>query len=338
MTPSVSGQFSVPTPAAPIEVRGLSKTFGTTDVVDDLSFDVPAGSVTVLLGPVGAGKTTILEIVLGLTTPTSGSATVAGSSIRALRSPARTVGAVLDSAGTHPRRTALDHLQIYATAIGMPPGRARHVLAMVGLASAGAHRSATFSPGMHRRLALATAMLGDPDILVLDEPTHGLDHVELTWLRRFLRTFADSGRTVLISSRAPREVDTIVDNVVMISAGTLVYQGSMNDLRRSRHSRLLVACSNPPLLATALAARGIVDAVATPDGRLAIGGTDVNGLLPVAAAAGVTIFEITDEKADLEHLFLTMTTGQHSRVPERPRTPDTGYFGPAAYGPSGGRR
>lgn len=214
---------------------------------------------------------------------------------------------------------------------------------MVGLRSVGVHKTGTFSLGMRQRLILATAMLGDPEILVLDEPANGLDPEGMAWLRQFLQTFAGSGRTVLISSHALREVEATVDSVVIVSAGSLVYQGTMDELRRSQRSRLLVSCSNPALLATALAARGIIDAQITQDGRLAVGGTDTSVLPPVASAAGVTIFGVATEGADLEQLFLAMTTPQYA-VPQvgyhRPPGPGSGpgYYGPAAYGPSGGHR
>ncbi|CAN5225859.1 ABC transporter ATP-binding protein [soil metagenome] len=332
------GSFS-----APIEIRGLTKTFKAARAVNDLSFDVQAGSITGFLGPNGSGKTTTLRMLLGLVSPTSGSATINGTPMRLLPNPARTVGAVLDVGSLHPKRTALGHLEIYAAAIGMPTQRAAQVLDMVGLRSVGAHKTGTFSLGMRQRLILATAMLGDPEILVLDEPANGLDPEGMAWLRQFLQTFAGSGRTGLISSHALREVEATVDSVVIVSAGSLVYQGTMDELRRSQRSRLLVSCSNPALLATALAARGIIDAQITQDGRLAVGGTDTSVLPPVASAAGVTIFGVATEGADLEQLFLAMTTPQYA-VPQvgyhRPPGPGSGpgYYGPAAYGPSGGHR
>eukprot|EP01133_Synstelium_polycarpum_P023760 gene23760-28489_t len=309
------GSFS-----APIEIRGLTKTFKAARAVNDLSFDVQAGSITGFLGPNGSGKTTTLRMLLGLVSPTSGSATINGTPMRLLPNPARTVGAVLDVGSLHPKRTALGHLEIYAAAIGMPTQRAAQVLDMVGLRSVGVHKTGTFSLGMRQRLILATAMLGDPEILVLDEPANGLDPEGMAWLRQFLQTFAGSGRTVLISSHALREVEATVDSVVIVSAGSLVYQGTMDELRRSQRSRLLVSCSNPALLATALAARGIIDAQITQDGRLAVGGTDTSVLPPVASAAGVTIFGVATEGADLEQLTRfprSDTTAHPVPVPDR---------------------
>lgn len=229
------GSFS-----APIEIRGLTKTFKAARAVNDLSFDVQAGSITGFLGPNGSGKTTTLRMLLGLVSPTSGSATINGTPMRLLPNPARTVGAVLDVGSLHPKRTALGHLEIYAAAIGMPTQRAAQVLDMVGLRSVGAHKTGTFSLGMRQRLILATAMLGDPEILVLDEPANGLDPEGMAWLRQFLQTFAGSGRTVLISSHALREVEATVDSVVIVSVSSLVYQGPWTNFA----ARSAVDCSS----------------------------------------------------------------------------------------------
>ncbi|KJF21638.1 ABC transporter ATP-binding protein [Rhodococcus sp. AD45-ID] len=346
MTSSAPGRVS-----APIEVRGLTKTFKAARAVNDLSFDVHAGSITGLLGPAGAGKTTTLRMLLGLVTPSDGSATINGLPISKLASPARTVGAVLDTRGLHPARTARAHLDIYAAAIGLPAPRTTQVLAVVGLSSASDRRIGLFSLGMQQRLALATALLGDPEILVLDEPTHGLDPEGTAWLQQFLTTFAESGRTVLITGQALREVEPVVDNLVLLSAGSLVYDGSVEALRASHRSRLMVSCSNPALFATALAARGITAATIAPDGRLAVSGTDSDALAPVAAASGVTIFSVVADHADLEQLFVAMTTphyatghpghgppSSHYGPPSGHYSPPSGYYGPTAYGPSGGHR
>ncbi|NMM83386.1 ABC transporter ATP-binding protein [Rhodococcus sp. SRB_17] len=339
MTRTASGRAS-----APIEIRGLTKTFKTVRAVNDLSFDAPAGSVTGFLGRTGAGKTTTLRMLLGLVSPTEGSATVNGLPLSRLPSPARTVGAVLDTGGIHPARTARAHLEIYAAAIGMPATRAAQVVALVGLESSADRKTALFSLGMKQRLALATAMLGDPEILVLDEPVHGLDREGIAWLRQFLQTFAASGRTVLISSETLSAVEAMIDHVVVVNTGSLVYEGSIDSLRASRRSRLVVACSNPPLFATALAARGITDVQIMQDGRLAISGTDSSAMVPVSAASGVTIFDVFTDHGDLEQLFISMTTPQFAVAPvgygppSGQYAPPSGYFGPSGYGPSGGQR
>ena len=339
MTSSAPGRVS-----APIEIRGLTKTFKAVRAVNDVSFDIQAGTITGLLGPAGAGKTVTLRMLLGLVSPSEGSATIHGLPISKLESPARTVGAVLDTRSLHPARTARAHLDIYAAAIGVPAQRTTQVLGVVGLSSAADRRTGLFSLGMQQRLALATALLGDPEILVLDEPTHGLDPEGKAWLTQFLKTFAASGRTVLISSDALRDVESLVDNMVILSSGSLVYDGSVEALRASHQSRLLVSCSNPALLATALAAREITAATITPDGRLAVSGTDTAALAPVASAAGVTIFGVVADHADLEQLFVAMTTPHYGAAPPGYGPPSgyygppSGYYGPTAYGPSGGQR
>lgn len=339
MTSSAPGRVS-----APIEVRGLTKTFKAVRAVNDLSFDVHAGSITGLLGPAGAGKSTTLRMLLGLVTPSDGSATINGFPISKLVSPARTVGAVLNTRGLHPGRTARAHLDIYAAAIGLPGRRTTQVLGIVGLSSASGRRTGNFSPAMQQRLALATALLGDPEILVLDEPTHGLDPEGAAWLLQFLTTFAESGRTVLITGQTLREVEPVVNHLVLLSAGSPVYDGSIEALRTSHRSRLVVSCSNPALFATALAARGITAATITPDGRLAVSGTNRDALIPVAAASGVTIFSAVADHADLEHLFVAMTTPHNAAghpgygPPSGYYGPPSGYYGPTAYGPSGGHR
>ena len=329
MTTVIPGSF-----AAPIEVRGLSKRFKNVDAVTDLAFTVPQGSITGFLGPNGSGKTTTLRMILGLVKPTSGTSTVAGVPIRSLVDPARTVGAVLDSQSLHPNRTALDHLKVYASAIRVPDARARQVLALVGLEDVAGRKAGGFSLGMRQRLSLATALLGDPRILILDEPANGLDPEGIAWLREFLKGFAASGRTVLISSHILREVEQTVDNLVIVSRGSLVYQGRMEELRKSQQSRLLVASSSPAALATALAAKGVIDARSLADGRLAVVGASLELVESVAAGAGVTIFGAVGDHIDLEQLFLSMTAGQYV-AGASPAAP-SGYGPPPTYAPQPG--
>jgi ABC-2 type transport system ATP-binding protein len=191
-----------------ISVRGLTKRFGSVTAVDDLSFDVPPGTITGFVGPNGAGKTTTLRIVLGLARPTAGTALVNGMPYVRLDQPARHVGAVLEASGFHPGRTARDHLRVLAGRGGIPAGRVPEVLAEVDLAKAASRRVGGFSLGMRQRLALAGALLGDPGILVLDEPTNGLDPAGVHWLRTFLRARVDGGGTVLVSSHLLAELPT----------------------------------------------------------------------------------------------------------------------------------
>lgn len=329
-------QFGTPA----IEARGLSKRFKAVRAVSDLSFAVPFGSITGFLGPNGSGKTTTLRMLLGLVRPTGGDARILGVPFHTIEDPARVVGVVLDSRGLHRGRTAVDHLRVYGSAIGVPDARAAQVLHLVGLTDAADRKAGTFSLGMRQRLALATALLGDPRILVLDEPSNGLDPEGIAWLRDFLISFARSGRTVLVSSHLLREVEQMVDHVVIVSRGTLVHQGSMDALRAAHRARLLVACSDPARLATALAATGVVDIQHLTDGRIAIGGSDPTTVGRVAAGADVTVFGAAAEHVDLEQVFLAMTSGQYAAPGPSAAPgygpPPPGYGAPPGYGPPPG--
>ncbi|MFF0815457.1 ABC transporter ATP-binding protein [Rhodococcus sp. NPDC003318] len=317
------------TPA--VEAVGLTKQFGAVHAVSGLSFTVPAGSITGFVGPNGSGKTTTLRMLLGLVTPTSGHSTIAGMPFGALHDPARTVGAALDSLSLHPKRTALAHLDVYAAAIGVPDARAREVLHLVGLESVARQRAGTFSLGMRQRLTLATALLGDPQILVLDEPANGLDPEGIAWLREFLRAFARTGRTVLVSSHLLRELEQTVDRLVIVNRGSLVHQGAIEDLRAQHSARVFVAASDPATLALALGANGFTDAQLMPDGRLAVRGVPEVTVTGIAVTAGVHVFGITTEHVDLEQVFLAMTAGQYAA----PQFPAQQQYGPPAPYPPG---
>ena len=215
---------------AAIVVAGLTKRFGSLVAVDDLSLEVAEGTVTGVLGPNGAGKTTTLRMLLGLVTPTAGTATIAGRPYHELDAPKATVGAMLEAHGFHPGRTAANHLKVIATAAGLPLSRVDEVLAEVDLADAAGRRVGKFSLGMRQRLGLAGALLGDPEVLVLDEPGNGLDPEGIRWLRGFLRRYAEAGRTVLVSSHALAEVSQTVDRVVIIARGRLVASSTLAEL------------------------------------------------------------------------------------------------------------
>ena len=202
-----------------IELNGLTKSFGEVLAVDDVRAVALPGQVTALLGPNGAGKTTALRMLLGLVAPDCGVATFGGKRYDELRHPARQVGAVLEASGYHPGRTALDHLRILATASRLAPDACERVLAETGLASDARRRVGGFSLGMRQRLGIAAAMLGDPAVLVLDEPTNGLDPPGVRWLRGYVRRLADEGRTVLLSSHALSEVELIADHVLVLAQG-----------------------------------------------------------------------------------------------------------------------
>ncbi|OLF18895.1 ABC transporter ATP-binding protein [Actinophytocola xanthii] len=295
-----------------IVVQNLTKNFGQVAAVQNLSFQVEPGSVTGFLGPNGAGKTTTLRMLLGLVTPTAGHATINGQLFHQLENPARVVGAVLEAQGFHPSRTARDHLRVYCAAMGMPDQRADEMLNLVGLGSAATRSAGGFSLGMKQRLALATALLGDPQVLVLDEPANGLDPEGIAWLRTFLKAFAASGRTVLISSHLLAEVEQTIDQVVIISHGQTMYYGQLDELRRSQQSRVIVQPADPNKLVAALQEAQITNVTPMPEGRVAVVGATVQQIGDVAARAGVALYGVQEEKADLEQLFFRLTSGQYA--------------------------
>jgi ABC-2 type transport system ATP-binding protein len=213
-----------------VTVRSLTKRFGDLAAVDDLTFSLRPGTITGFLGPNGAGKTTTLRLLLGLAEPTQGEAFVFGRRYRELDGPAARVGAVLESSDLHPGRSGRDHLRALALAAEIPTGRVEQVLALVELEAAARRRVRTYSLGMRQRLGLAAALLGDPELLVLDEPANGLDPAGVHWLRRFLRRFAEQGRTVLVSSHMLAEAAQTVDQVVIIDHGRLVAAGRLDEL------------------------------------------------------------------------------------------------------------
>jgi len=213
-----------------VSVRGLTKHFGSVNAVEDLSFEVPTGRITGFLGPNGAGKTTTLRMALALVKPTAGEALIGGRRYADLRHPRRAVGALLEATGFHPGRRGRDHLRILAQVAGVGRGRVDEVLELVELTSAADRRVGGYSLGMRQRLGLAAALLGDPGVLVLDEPANGLDPAGMAWLRGLLRELAGQGRTVLISSHVLSEVAQTVDQVVIINAGRLRYAGTLDGL------------------------------------------------------------------------------------------------------------
>jgi len=215
---------------AEVEVRDLTKTFGRVSAVREMSFTAPAGSVTGFLGPNGSGKTTTLRIVLGLVREDAGAALIGGVPYGRLARPRHTVGAMLEATGFHPGRRARDHLRVIADAAGIPGRRVDEVLAQVDLTSAAGRRVREFSLGMRQRLGLATALLGDPRVLLLDEPANGLDPAGIAWLRGLLRSLADEGRTVIVASHVLSEVAQTVDHVVIVSAGQVRFAGPLDEI------------------------------------------------------------------------------------------------------------
>jgi ABC-2 type transport system ATP-binding protein len=289
-----------------ISVQGLTKRFGRVTAVDDLSFDVPPGTVTGFLGPNGAGKTTTLRIVLGLVRPTAGTALINGVPYVRLDRPAHHVGAVLEAAGFHPGRTARDHLLVLAGRAGISRARVPEVLAEVDLSDASNRRVGGFSLGMRQRLALAGALLGDPGVLILDEPTNGLDPAGVHWLRTFLRRKADAGCTVLVSSHLLAELALSADSVVIVKAGRLVAEGSVAQLMAGGASRVRVRTPQAAELTRVLASRGISSQPLTADQVIADEvGCELVG--QIAAEAGVVVYEMSAERRGLEDAFLALT-------------------------------
>jgi ABC-2 type transport system ATP-binding protein len=286
-----------------ISVRHLTKQFGAVRAVDDLTIDIPPGRVTGFLGPNGAGKTTTLRSILGLVKPTSGTALVDGRPYAALANPRRTVGAVLESTGAHPGRTARAHLEILAGASRIERGRVSEVLETVGLADSADRRVGTFSMGMRQRLGLAGAMLGDPAVLLLDEPANGLDPEGIAWLRTLLRGLAAEGRTVLISSHLLSEVARTVDDVVIISTGRLRFAGPLGELGESGVS---VRSTHDDRLLTALVGRGF-DAAADGESGLQVRGASPEDIGRVAAVEGIALTALSDARPSLEAAFLLLT-------------------------------
>ncbi len=290
-----------------IEIQHLTKRFGDVAAVSDLSFSVRKGAVTGFLGPNGSGKTTTIRMLLGLVMPTEGSATFAGRAYQDLPDPSRHVGAVLEATGFHPGRRARQHLRILATAARLPDARVDEVLEEVGLADAGDRRVKGFSLGMRQRLGLASALLGRPDVLILDEPTNGLDPEGVHWLRQYLRGYADRGGTVLVSSHLLSEVAQTVDDVVIIANGRLITQSSLADLARREPAGVRVRTPQPGALRAALAAQGIAAELVGDDCLMAFD-TSNEAVGVAAAGASAVIFEMTSEHFDLEQMFLELTT------------------------------
>jgi ABC-2 type transport system ATP-binding protein len=293
-----------------LSVCGLTKRFGRISAVDDLSFEVGAGTVTGFLGPNGAGKTTTLRMLLGLVHPTAGEALVHGRRYVELDRPAETVGAVLEAAGFHPGRTARDHLRVLATAARLPMRRVDEVLEEVELAAAGHRRVGGFSLGMRQRLGIAAALLGDPEVLVLDEPTNGLDPAGVHWLRALMRERADRGGTVLVSSHLLAELALAADHVVIVQNGRFVTSGTVAEVAPGGPV-VRVRTPEAERLRQVLAARGVATERVADEEVLArdVDASDVGRAI---AAAGLLVYEMRVEQLDLEAAFLALTSAEGS--------------------------
>jgi ABC-2 type transport system ATP-binding protein len=294
--------------AAPLEVRDLTKRFGSTTAVEDLTFAVPPGRITGFLGPNGAGKTTTLRMLLGLVHPTSGEALVEGVPYPKLADPLRIVGTVLEASSYHPARSGRNHLRVLATAAGIPLSRVDQTLEQVELSGAARRPVKTYSLGMRQRLSVAAALLGEPRLLVLDEPANGLDPEGIRWLRNFLRSFASGGGTVFISSHVLAEIAQLADEVVIIHEAKLVVHEPLAALTARTAGGTIVRSPDAARLRERLGAAGIEASTADTDELRAAAPPERVG--EVAAEARIVLHELRPESASLEEVFLELTGGE----------------------------
>ncbi|GAB3157217.1 ABC transporter ATP-binding protein [Micromonospora sonneratiae] len=294
-----------------IVVSGLTKQYRNVRAVDSLSFSVEPGRVTGFLGPNGAGKTTTLRMLLNLVTPTSGQATFGGQRYADLQQPLRHVGAVLEASSAHKGRTGINHLRVICAAAGLPKERADEALALVGLTPAAKRKFKGYSLGMKQRLGIAAAMLGDPQVLVLDEPANGLDPEGIRWMRGFLKALAAEGRTVLVSSHLLSEMQLLADDVVIIAAGRLVQQGPVDKVIGSMAHGVRVRVRTPQGEDLAKAVTALNATVTqAEDGALLIDGLDAPAVGRAALTGQIELHELTTERPDLEGVFLELTAGK----------------------------
>jgi len=319
-----------------IEVRGLTKQFGRVQAVRDLDFTVHPGRVTGFLGPNGAGKTTTLRMLLSLVNPTAGTATIDGRNYRDLPEPARHVGAVLEATSFHPSRRARAHLKMITLASGIASSRIDEVLELVGLTADAGRKVGGYSLGMRQRLQLAGALLGDPGILILDEPSNGLDPQGIAWLRAFLRHFASEGRTVLVSSHLLAEMAQTIDDVVIVSQGRLRVQGPLSALMSRARPAMRVRTPEPDRLLSAAQGAGFAPRRVATD-VVMVDNAAPEELGPVLAANQIVVYELVQEGMNLEALFLELTEsmgfGQET-VPPAPPAPATPTAPPAPPAPA----
>jgi ABC-2 type transport system ATP-binding protein len=291
-----------------IEVVDLTKRYGKVLAVDRLSFRVEPGTITGFLGPNGAGKSTTLRSVLGLVHPDAGGATVLGRTYRELDRPLHQVGAVLEASEVHPGRSGRNHLRVLAAATGVPRSRVEEVLALVELTAAAKRRVKGYSLGMRQRLGLATALLGDPEVLVLDEPANGLDPAGVRWLRDLLRSLAGEGRTILVSSHVLAEVAQTVDRVVIIHRGKLIQQATIAEVLAGAHGGTRVRSTEASRLRSLLAAQGAT--VTELEDTTLVADLPPERIGELAAANNIVLHELTIERATLEEVFLELTGGE----------------------------
>jgi ABC-2 type transport system ATP-binding protein len=293
-----------------IVISNLTKVYNTVRAVDDLSFTVRPGRVTGFLGPNGAGKTTTLRMLLNLVRPTGGTATIGGVRYADLHDPIRHVGAVLEASSAHKGRTGRNHLRVICQSAGVPPARADEVLALVGITAAGKRKFKGYSLGMRQRLGIAAALIGDPQVLILDEPANGLDPEGIRWMRDLLKLLASQGRTILVSSHLLSEMELLADDIVIIAAGKLVRQGTVTQVLDSMaHSgRVRVRTPDADKLIAALDGTATVET--GEDGVLLVSGAEAPAVGAAALRAGVELHELVTDRPDLEAVFLELTKGK----------------------------
>jgi len=316
---------AVTVPPGLIEARELTKRFGDKTAVSQLTFTVEPGRVTGFLGPNGAGKSTTMRLICGLDRANGGTATIGGRAYRDLKQPLRTVGALLEARAVHPGRSARNHLLFLAQTQGIPASRVDEVLDLVGLRDVAGKRAGGFSLGMGQRLGIAAAMLGDPRVLLLDEPGNGLDPEGIRWVRTFMRQLAAEGRTVFVSSHLMSEMSVLADHLIVIGRGQLIADSSTTDfIQRSSERSVLVRTPDTDRLRKLLAAEGGTVADAEPDGTAAaasagggegtppaliVSGLDAPRIGELAASAQVVLHELTPRLPSLEEAFMELTAG-----------------------------
>lgn len=293
-----------------IDVQELTKEYGTRRAVDRLTFSVRPGRVTGFLGPNGAGKSTTMRLVLGLDRPTSGTATIAGRAYAHFDNPLGEVGALLDAQAAHGSRTARNHLLALAVSNRIPVRRVDEVLEEAGIAEVAGKRIKTFSLGMRQRLGIAAALLGDPKVVMLDEPSNGLDPEGIVWIRKLLKRLAREGRTVLVSSHLMNETASFADHLVVLGRGKLLADTSMPEfLDARRRPRALVRTTESSRLREALTRRGYTP-VRCDDGRWAVDGVKAGEVGAIAAHEGLAVLELSDEQVTLEQAYLDLTADE----------------------------
>jgi len=300
-----------------LKIDHLSKRYDDTLAINDLDFEVKPGVVTGFLGPNGSGKSTTMRIIMGLDRATSGSATINGQRYQDLRTPLREVGALLDAKAVNPKRSARNHLRALAASNNIPFRRVDEVLEFVGIASVADKKIGGFSLGMSQRLGIAGALLGDPQILLFDEPVNGLDPEGIRWIRDFFRSLAKEGRTVFVSSHLMSEMAVSADEIIVIGRGHFITSGSVDELTKSATGSVLVRSADTLALVRALNDASALETL--NDGAIAVSGLSAEAIGEIALAQGIALHELTPQRASLEEVFMELTSdaveyGQHRGV------------------------